>query len=251
MLTGLLVLLSSCSNKINFTTTQKFESFNDQAYRYYKSDVNLRYDFFRDDSSLIVLLSTDERSTQIRIVRKGVKILLCEGEKKSSERYVQYPFASQPKPFKKYNGMQNNTEKRPPIAQIIANNISKEALFYENGTRHPFNLETAPLDFHFLVTADSAGFLIYKAMIPLKKLHFNPADSTTLVGINIETIDMPQNFSGGGQGGGYRQQEDGQKPEGENEVVQGQRPGGPPSGQNMPNMESASDKIEFWYRIKL
>jgi len=251
------LFFASCSSQELISTySQKIIPNNDLMFRYYDSKTKIRYDFRNDDSLFYVILETDNKASQTRIFRNGVKICLSSLPIKNDKRYVLYPNPESVNVEKSQTdeSSQDNAAKHHSGGNHSLANISKLALWDDNGQQQTFMVGLDKTGFDYFLNYDKDGFLHYEAKISLYKLKMNTADSTTVVGVKIGTLEVPQSGGmrngGGGMGGG--------RMGGGSMGGGGMRGGGGDRGMQNggggnyhSNMDGADEKIDWWFKLKI
>jgi hypothetical protein len=279
-----LVLFASCARPHLISSySQKIVPGNEELmFRFYDSKTQLRYDFRNDDSNLYVILETDNRATQARILRKGVQIFLSNTGKIEENKYFLYPsvFTAPDRSSFGRNPSREIEDENPELRkQRMESNrrkmlagISKQILLVNGQNTEIFYCGEGNKGIDYLLDYDAVGNFHYEARISLKRLHISSGDQSTVVGIKIGTLEIPGNGGGygggrmeggmggggmrmgGGMGGGMGGMGGGMRMGGGG-MGGGMRMGGGgmrrEGGGNRPNMESATEKINHWYKLKI
>ncbi len=275
---SLLFLLSCSREHLILVDTQKIApTNNDLMFRFYDSKTNIRYDFRNDDSMLYVILETDNRAAQARILRKGVKIYLSPTSKIDETHYLLYP-SSFNEPNRSPQDRTREIESEDPnvrrerkdvMRQRTLANISKQVVVVSNSMQQSVILGNENISgYDYYIDIDPQGFLHYEARISYKNLQIASIDKSTVVGIKIDAIEMPQgnggNYGGGrmsggmnmgGMGGGGMRMGGGSMGMGGRGMGAGGRMGGgmrsEGSSGNHWNSEASTEKINWWYKLMI
>ena len=245
------MFFASCSSQQFISTySQKVLPNNDLMFRYYDSKTKIRYDFRNDDSLFYVILETDNKASQARIFRNGVKIFLSNLPKIDDKRFVQYPASSSGEESNMQNNENGEHRSHGGFKSHSLANISKLGLWNDNGKEQTFIVGIDRIGFDYFLDFDKDGFLHYEAKINLHQLKMN-ADTTTIVGVKIATLEVPsQGGGGGGMGGGGMNRGGGMGGGGMS------RGGGRMTGMNgggnyRSALEGADEKIDWWFKLKV
>ncbi len=262
------VLFASCgAEKPIVTYSQQITktNANDLMFRFYDSKTKIRYDFRNDDSLLYIIMETNNRPSQMRMFRNGVKIYLSALPKKDETRFVQYPIPSNEAEHHSEDGENNHQgggghHRGGGDQSHNLASIGKLATWNENGQSQTFLVGIDKVGFGYDLNYDKDGYFHYEIQIAKSKLKMN-VDTTTVIGINIPTLEIPQSGGGGGgrggsggMGGGGMSRGGGMGGGG------GMGRGGMGGGSGMrggggrtydSSMEGADEKINWWFQLKV
>ncbi|MFM2225787.1 MAG: hypothetical protein RJA07_1989 [Bacteroidota bacterium] len=218
----------------------------DLMFRYYDSKTKTRYDIRNDDSLMYIILETNSKATQMRIIKNGIRFYVSPLPIKNESRFVQYPApnSDENKDENKQKG-EHNRGGSGYQSRIMAN-ISKVGLWNDGTSSQTFLAGIDKVGFVFQLNYDKDGYFHYEIGIAKNKLIINKADTTTCVGIYIPTLDMP---SYGSSMAGGRQMGTGQRGGGMNGMSNAQHQ--PIARYNNGDMEGADEKVNWWFQIKI
>ncbi len=257
LVSAVAVLFASCgAEKPMATYSQQITktNTNDLMFRFYDSKTKIRYDFRNDDSLLYIIMETNNRPSQMRMFRNGVKIYLSASPKKDETRFVQYPMPSNEAEHHQQDGEINHQGGGghhhvggDPSHNLAG--IGKLATWNENGKQQTFLAGIDKVGFTYDLNYDKDGYFHYEIQIAKSKLKMN-VDTTTIVGINIPTLEIPQSGGGSGMSGGGMNRGGGMSSGGRGGIGGGSMRGG--GGRTYDSsMEGVDEKINWWFQLKV
>lgn len=177
---------SEWNSKQKQTSQTKISQFDKKA--------GLRYNVLNDHKRLYVSLKTSNPVTQLKILRRGVKIYVNTKGKKSKKAFLFFP-DSQAKISESLRSLHNRKIKnrRKRLKELIATTF-KEAKWYDNNKSTIIDAAKNERNFELRLNADSTGTLEYKVGIPLSDIHTKSHHkmSNLVIGIHINSFSNPQ-----------------------------------------------------------
>jgi hypothetical protein len=256
----LLILLNGCSGGFKLTSDWQQREMNidgsDSQWQrglYYDKESDLVYGVRNDEKYIYVFLKTQNRSTQMQIMRQGLTVWFDREDGKNQTFGIQYPMSRQ----EGHAGFIPDTNEETLHTFLDQEFPELEILGPKKEDLQRFSaLETPGIRVKLGRTRET---LIYELRVPLHKTSEQPfaiePTSSNRIGVEFETGEFkPEQMKGGMHAGGGHDHGEGM---GEGEPAEGssmgggRRPhGGGNQGGRLGNIEKTK-RMELWLSVQL
>jgi protease II len=246
-----LLLISCGSSKQTAYPVTSYDQTKQSISTVIDKDNKLGYTITKDNSHLYVTINTQDKITQLKMMRNGVTIFFDDEGKKNKHLSVEYPIAkeNQTRDIEKIKKTRENGNQQEILQKMLAS-LGNDIKIIENEEERIINKELN----NERISVDhkiSPEGLSYTLKVPLS--YVQSQSETKSIGLSIQGMKRPNTINGmtsaGGRpsgamrGGGMR---GGGKPGG-----MGKRPGGRGAKPDMDQIKALQSDIEIWIPIEL
>ena len=235
-------MLTACSKMAVYTSKWEDNVNEDEIYNGYDKSSQIRWMVSNNSTHLVLRFDTENKASQLKILRKGLKIYIDTLGKKKEDIFINYPLASNAKSNRstmpqRTRGQGGQKKKRSFNVSRMVEKVSKEARFQYGGEEELFNVMVNSSDFDVSLEADSENELSYMVSIPFDRItKKNIYDiQNWSIGIVSGAFEIPVQKSGGGMKGGGA----------------GGRGGGAMRSSSGMEMSDMVEPIKIWFQVKL
>lgn len=242
------LLIGATLSACNTLTSINSKPISDEVqFSRYDSDSKMRYNVYNNATQLKVILSTNDKASQAKILKGGLTLFFNDQGKKKESTFVTFPVES---PLQTPDSEKDIRQSGPPNMKNLIRQIPNTKIYSFKGVNQRLAIHEGDIKIQIYSEGEE---LFYELLIPLERVSDLPKSEMLeiAVGIKSGTLDMPEGrgnppegMQGGGgpPGGGSMNGGSGRPPGGG---------GGPPSGGDRPDMQSMSSPIEFWFKAVL